>query len=435
MHFLRLPCRFLLIVLTLVPSVMAQPSQEEAVAALHDMANLNGFSPDPDLMQRVQDFYALPGPTQLSASERETLFENRSIALWSGSLHEFLALSDLLIQDHPAEEAAAQGPRYQKASAILKDLETSINAYVFAIHPGYQGIDAEELRAGFSGRGVRIAVFDVFDRASLARQKESYPAAIIHPPLEFGRPVELNHGNTVIDVILTLAPAAEIIPVSSDSANYNQALEAIVARPDIDIVNMSRAFAAAKDHGGIDPAFKRALRSLVKTRILVKSLGNTGSDLDLRLNPRRQAEGLGPLNNLFAYDLSLIKDLYTEGSPEDLLLFAMNLSLFGSDIARSATIPGAFSPVASRTLALPAEGVWSPSSGTFESGSSFAAPQLAALCALLLEARRASGVAANDQEMPRVIQALKRSADRRGQSSEVWGLGLASGDGSLRDLP
>lgn len=425
---------FLIALLFFSSRSSAETQSNPTVKSLQDLAAMNGFEADPELVSMVENFYALPDASKLSDAEKESLFEERSIALWSSSLVEFIGLADILFQDIPPGDKAVLEGRYQANRKTLKDFQTKLNAYVFAIHPGYRALDASELQKNFRGRGIKIAVFDVFDRDLLLQQRLMYPAALIQAPLNFGRPVELNHGNTVIDVILSLAPEAEIIPVSADSATYTQALQAIVARPDIDIVNMSRAFAEEKNGSRMDKDFKTALQSLVKTRILVKSLGNSGSDLDGVLNPRRQAEGLGPVNNLFTYDLSLIKDLYQETNPGDLLLFAMNLSLFASDLALSATIPGDVAPVAERCLAIPAEGVWSPVTETFESGSSFAAPQVSALAALLLEAVRNSQNSGSAGAKQRVVHLLKASADRKGHSIHDWGLGIPSGKKSFEAL-
>jgi len=108
-------------------------------------------------------------------------------------------------------------------------------------------------------------------------------------------------------------------------------------------------------------------------------------------------------------------------------MFALNLSLYADDIALSASIPGSLVSIQKRSLAVPAEGVWSPSTGAFESGSSFAAPQIVAMTALLLQAERETNkdLIATRKE---ALNALKSSADRKGHLPSEWGLGLPSAD-------
>lgn len=386
---------------------------DKILESLNALSEVHGFSADEELVSVIQTFEELPAAETLSDSVKESLLEDQNIALRSSRLKEFIDLIEVLWNDLPSSETMRLKPHLNTAHSYLR----SMNLYIKSIHPGYQFLELDAL-SEFQGAGIRVAVFDLFDSGILMEQQTRYPSAKIHPLQSFGKPVELSHGNTVIDIILTLAPRAEIFPVSSDTQGYRAAFK-FMAEADFDILNMSRSFLPDSSQSVVDPAFKMSLEELSQKTLIVKSLGNTGSDLDGKLNPRREAEGLGPLNNLFAYDSLLIKDYYRYRNDDDFLLFAMNLSLFGKDIARSATIAGDFSPVATRTLAAPAEGVYSLSTESFESGSSFAAPQITAVAALLLEAASAHHLR---EPKKRVVRALKRSAE----GPELWGAGKVS---------
>ncbi|MCX6128313.1 MAG: hypothetical protein NTX25_04520, partial [Proteobacteria bacterium] len=273
-----------------------------------------------------------------------------------------------------------------------------------------------------------VVVFDVFDLALLDKQRLKYSRAKIHLPKIFGNPLELSHGNTIIDILLEIAPDAEIITIWSDVKSYPEAMQYIVDQSDIDIVNFSRAFPENAQLKVIEPVFKEAFNQFVQQGILIKALGNTGTDLSGSLNHRRTELELGPVNNIASYDIKLLMDLYKNSDHQDLAIFAANLTIFADDIALTATVPGKFLPIQRRTLAIPAEGVYSPSTETFESGSSFAAPQLSALAALLLEARRKQAPTETLADSRRYVhQELLQNAQLGQHSAEEWGRGLPTG--------
>ncbi len=410
-------------------------SHDAALQALNDLAQITQMDVDTSLTDIVDRYYQLPKTEGLAQTAVEALFDEQGLAGWTAAVEDFTSLADVIYADYPASQKKALDQRYKADQAALKTFEGLINSYVAKVHPGYRFLEATKLQAKAKGRGVKIAVFDVFDAEILASQSKSHGKAVIDQPLTFGNPVELNHGNTVIDIILTLAPEAEIIPVQADAQSYGAALEAILARDDIDVVNMSRAFADAADHVHLEPRFKQALTAIVQTKVVVKALGNTGTDLDGALTDIRVKKNLGPVNNLAGYDLPLIKDAYAENAADDLLLFAENLSLFADSIALTATIPGADAAVAARTLGVPAEGIWSEASQSYESGSSFAAPQLTALIALLTEAAKAKDATLSPvQARGAALRALKASASLGSQTVAEWGLGLPNGDAALLKL-
>ena len=248
----------------------------------------------------------------------------------------------------------------------------------------------------------------------------------------------MNHGNSVIDVILSLAPQASIVPFTADQATYNTAFAAISARLDIDIVNISRTLLGAKD-GSLDPLFASTLDQLVQTKILTKALGNTGTDLDGSLTKLRQSLSLGPVDNLFAYDAALIQSWLQRAGASKLsgamILLAVNLDPFGQQIALTATVPGQNPLAQGNALGAPSDGIFSFATDNFESGSSFAAPVLAGLSALLLAEEKilkpdALGPAARQ----RVVATLKDTARLYTLGPEDAGKGIPQGDDALKSL-
>lgn len=410
--------------LSLSPDISSHDSQS-SLQALKTISSIIGLPPDPDLMSKIEAFASLP--PEPDAERIRSLIEEQQMPQWSSHLKETQGLAALIFADMALSPEDQH--RFVQAMQVLDWQGQAMNAYARNIHPGLKYLGAADISAAYKGRGIRVAVFDLFDETLLAKQRAAYPKAVIHTPLSFGRPVALDHGHSVIDQLLTLAPELEILPIASDAAHYAEAIFYLLDRPDIDLVNISRALAPGPDPKRLDPIFATAFRRLIRGKIVCKSLGNTGTDLSGKPNPRREAEGLGPVANLFAYDLALIQDLYDSGeeAQDDLLFFGLNLNVFADRIARTATVPGDFAPVVKRTLGAPAEGVWSAATETFESGSSFAAPQICGLSALLLEAQRLLTPAqSQDQNLAAVRDALLSSASLGRLEPASGGRGLPS---------
>jgi hypothetical protein len=411
----------ILLILTLI-FPRAYAGEAELTAALHSLEIMHGFEADPELKALIPAFYALPKAPDPGTIRR--LFDEQRVAQWPSHVADFLGLNDILFESMSPEDQGRFRAEFLSSRAQLLDFQKAITLYVRAIHPGFSGLGLSELQAQRKGQGIRIVVFDVFEMDRLEAQRRLHPKARIEKPLVFGRPVELSHGNTVMDIILELAPEATILPVASDAKSYAAAMQHLAARSDLDIINMSRAFPEDPRTHGVDRIFEEALRTWTRTGIFVKALGNTGSDLNGQLTRVRVEKGLGPVSTLTAYDLKLIRELYQQDKTIGLELFALNLGLFAEELALSATIPGDFIPVQERTLAVPAEGIYSPATETFESGSSFAAPQISAWAALLLDARRAVYPdETREASRAAVYAAMLEKADRRQHPATEWGRG------------
>ncbi|HYX38559.1 MAG TPA: S8/S53 family peptidase, partial [Oligoflexus sp.] len=372
--------RTTLLLLNMLFLPVLSAGEKDVSQALQGLETIHGFEADAEIKDLIPAFHALPARPH--ASQIQFLFEEQGLAQWSSRLSEYLSLSEILFESLSPQDQNARRSEYTRCRRILQTFQKDITRYTLAVHPGFSVLGVAPLQAHWNGAGVKIVVFDVFEKAALVEQKQRYPQALIGNPIVFGRPVELSHGNTVIDIILQLAPAAEIIPVAADAKSYAAAMQYLATQTDVDIINMSRAFPEDPVTDTVEAPFMEALRRWTQDGLLVKALGNTGTDLHGQLTRRRVEKGLGPVNTLTSYDLKLIRDLYQE-EVVGLELFALNLGLFADDIALTATIPGAVVPVQQRTLAVPAEGIYSPTTDTFESGSSFAAPQISAWLALL----------------------------------------------------
>ncbi|WP_141733420.1 S8/S53 family peptidase [Oligoflexus tunisiensis] len=390
--------------------------------ALQGLERINGFEADPEIKALIPAYQALPAEPDQAVIQ--TLFEDQNLAQWSTRLDEYLSLSAILFEGLSPTEQKSLRPEFDRCREALRDFQKAITDYVLRLHPGFAGLGLAPLQAQWKGQGIRIVVFDVFENARIEEQRRLHPKARIAEPLIFGRPVELSHGNTVIDIILQLAPEAHIIPVAADGKSYSAAMQHLADRNDVDIINMSRAFPEDPVTKKVETAFKDSLRRWTRTGLFVKSLGNTGTDLFGTLTSRRVEKGLGPVATLTSYDLKLIREMYQEAEPIGLEVLALNLALFAQDLALTATIPGAVIPVQERTLAVPAEGLFSPSTGTFESGSSFAAPQITAWLALHLEQRRALYPDESRAASRRAVyQETLQKADREGHPASEWGRG------------
>lgn len=400
----------------------AYAGEAELTAALHRLETMHGFEAEPDLKAIIPAFYKLPAAPDQGTVRR--LFDEQRLAQWPSRLADFLGLVTILFEGMSPEDQGRFCDEFISSRGLLLDFQKDITLYVRAIHPGFSGLGLAPLQLKREGQGIRIVVFDVFEMEKLDEQRRRYPKARIEKPLVFGRPVELSHGNTVIDIILELAPEASILPVASDAKSYAAAMQHLAARQDLDIINMSRAFPEDPRTHGADKVFEEALRRWTRQGILVKALGNTGSDLFGQLTRPRVEKGLGPVSSLTAYDLKLIREIYSDEESIGLEFFALNLGLFAEELALTATIPGDYLPVQKRTLAVPAEGIYSPSTETFESGSSFAAPQISAWAALLLEERRALYPdETRAASRAAVHAAMLEKADRRQHPASEWGRG------------
>nr|WP_256489796.1 S8 family serine peptidase [Pleionea sp. CnH1-48] len=301
---------------------------------------------------------------------------------WGNQITETTGLFQLLFSFNSEDYQNQHREAFDQAYEVVEAFRIDINQEIQKVHPGYD-LKHGLLKLKNTGKGITVAVFDLFEADLLEQQRQHYSQATIETVQNFGDPVKLNHGNSVIDVILSIAPEVTIVPVSAESSTYNDAMLYIKERTDVQIMNMSRAF-AEKD-GALDPEFEALLKDILKTTIVTKSLGNTGTDLDEVVTPYRASLGLPPVNT-FSYDLKLIKQFLLSNQLEKShqhLLLAANLNPFADQIALTATIPGNNALAVGRTLSVPAEAVYSWTTGNFESGSSFAAPQMAALSALL----------------------------------------------------
>ena len=351
---------------------------------------------------------------------------------WGAQIDDFLATAQLVFQDNDAAYQRSHGAGFAAASATVRAWQQYLNNLVANYVPGYTPLHAAALQRSYQGRGQLVAIFDVFDQDLLAKQRSHYPSARIDAVVRFGDPVGLSHGNAVIDVLLALAPDLTIVPVSADAASSNAALRYLNGRRDIPIVNMSRALLGSAGDTALDPLFATLLEQLSAEKLVCKALGNTGTDLHGQLSPRRAAAGLGPVGDLTAYDTGLIRLFIGHAPATTHMLLAANLDLYAEQVALAATIPGDDVTAAALTLGAPADGVYSWSTGDYEAGSSFAAPQLAALAALLSEACTAvSAPAAAPTCLDRVVSALKIGARPNGLAPSDSGLGVADGDRAL----
>ncbi len=292
----------------------------------------------------------------------------------------------------------------------IEEFRLRLNASLLSAHPGFAPLQAETLTDSFTGKHVTIAVFDVFDSAVLDAQRQHYSNANIQEVQTFGNPVQLDHGNSVIDVILALAPEVAVLPISSDTRSSAEALRFLNQRSDVTIVNMSRPLMQASKGAALDPEFKKQMLTLVKDKIVVKALGNSGTDLDGNLSEARARAGLSAAGDLSAYDAVLIREL-VEALADDKLILAQSWTLDGVRPALTATVPGLNQEALRRTVGAPADGVYSFATGNFEAGSSFAAPQIAAIAALLLQRQPddLAGVTAEMRRNARLLTIKKRS--------------------------
>jgi hypothetical protein len=351
---------------------------------------------------------------------------------WGQKITDFLDLATLLLSFQSAEYQQESQLEFDQAKLIINNLRQKINQLVLTVHPRFN-LNHHTLSEGYQGLNIKIAVFDLFDPILLEQQIEHYPDASIEATQNFGDPVQLNHGNSVIDVILAIAPKATIIPISAESKTYHQAMAYLENRPDINIINMSRAFATLNN--ALDPEFSKQLSNVLNQKIVTKSLGNTGTDLDSTVTPLRQSLGLTSTGNLFSYDLALIKEFLPKINSDpriDHLLLAINVNTFADQIALSASIPGNNALAIARSLSTPADAVYTWSTANFESGSSFAAPQLAAISALLWQAYLEHNPLDPQNALNEVTQAIKMNTRPSDLGSFNTGLGLVDADKALQ---
>jgi hypothetical protein len=138
--------------------------------------------------------------------------------------------------------------------------------------------------------------------------------------------------------------------------------------------------------GGLDLQFRAQFEKLLREKIVIKALGNSGTDLSGRTSEARRHRQVGPTGDMTSYDALLIAELLS-GLANDHLILAQSWTLNGDAVALSATVPGDNQSAIARVVGAPGEGVFSFATGNFESGSSFAAPQISAVISLLLEAQ------------------------------------------------
>ena len=71
------------------------------------------------------------------------------------------------------------------------------------------------------------------------------------------------------DIIFAIAPGVKIVPVSVDARNYWRGMQYIANRSDVQIVNISRAFAV--ENNKIEGKFLKALLDALATKVVTKN--------------------------------------------------------------------------------------------------------------------------------------------------------------------
>lgn len=375
-----------------------------------------------ELIQEKEDAY------------KSQLIKKNNAYKWTNTIIEFKGLAKLIFSFMSTEEQNIHRSQFNQSIEVLDTLHNDIKSIVLAAHPGLNTINIKSLQNSSKGTNVTIAVFDVFEENLLAIQRENYNQTKIETTKKFGDPVSLSHGNAVIDIILSIAPRVKIIPINSDIKNYNTALQYILSRKDITIVNMSRAF--LEKNGELDPDFKKLIINLSKQAIITKSLGNCGTDLFGNLSPIRKRLGLGKVGAISCYDTKLINNILTDpiaNKSQHNMLYAINVNPYANETALTATVPGDLSLAQLHSLSVPAEGIYTPITDNFESGSSFAAPQLAAVASLLYQAAMKQYPYQYKQfHLHLTAQAIKHGVNSNKVSSNEFGLGVLDGDQALK---
>ncbi|MDN3611449.1 S8 family serine peptidase [Vibrio ostreicida] len=403
-------------------------NKPESQAALNTLKRITSWTWEEEVSALLQDYNNI----DYSSINANYVINDLNMHRWGQKITDFLDLATLLLSFQSEQYQKSVQLEFDQAKFTINSIRYNINQIVLSVHPSFD-LNNHELKNKYKGSNVNIAVFDLFDPLLLEKQIEHYPSANIEAIQNFGDPVQLNHGNSVIDIILAIAPQATIIPISAESNTYHQAMTYLESRTDIHVINMSRAFSAVDNQ--LDPQFSQQLSNILSRTIVTKSLGNTGTDLDENVTPLRQSLDLEATGNLFSYDLALIKEfLPTINTNTDNLLLAINLDTFAHQIALSATIPGHNTLAISRSLSIPADAVYTWSTGNFESGSSFAAPQLAAISALLWQAYLENHPQQATHGPNKVAQALKINTRPSDLGSFNTGLGLVDADKALEYL-
>lgn len=421
---------FGIIATLLLPLLLTIPAQANNAIYIESVKKINSIVhfEDEAMISIIQSYSAISIPCCSKTQQLRYLFQDLMVQKWGVSITEYTDLVKLLFS---FESDAYQQQNQQEFLANVNRIDNfrrQVNQLVRHYHPGTQ-INAERLRQRYTGDSIVIAIFDLFDNELLKKQRQQYQLSTITNILSFGNPVENMHGNLVVDTVLSIAPEAKIIPISADSKNYLNAFQAIKNNPEVSIVNMSRTFAIKNDKP--DPEFESLLHEILKTKLVIKSLGNTGSDLFNHLSPVRKKNNLPALGNLFSYDLKLIRSYLRQWPDESSLIFAINFNLLNEDTSLTATIPGNINAAIERSLSVVADGIFMPSSDNYESGSSFAAPQISGLSALLWQHLIKQGV--NSSKIPKLISTalLSRAHQKKELPSFVQGKGLVNGDLAL----
>ncbi|USD19654.1 hypothetical protein MJO52_11220 [Microbulbifer variabilis] len=426
--------KIVLVVLLIVLSVKvfaSDPNVDQARASLQVVKELTPWPWEEPVTPILDDYLAAEFDQYQGWAKSLYMVDELKMHKWGQSITEFTVLAELLYTFQPEDYQEENRLTFEAAIANLDMFRMELNEFLYPYVPSYN-LKHQNLVRHFDGEGIVIGVFDLFDPVRLQEQRERHPN--IEGEVQFGDPITFLHGNTVIDIILDIAPKATIVPISTESKTYNEAMAYMRNRDDIDVINMSRAFHITNDQ--LDPEFSEHLSHILQSKIFIKSIGNTGTDLEGENTDVRKRLGLPPLGSFFTYDLDLIKAFLqqNQGAPgSQNLMFAINLQPFSNEVSLTATVPG-YNPLAiKRSFAISGDAVYSVSSHNFESGSSFAAPQLAAISALLLDAADHYGYSSGEA-VPLVAQSLQGTARRSHLGANNTGLGLVDAHKALAKL-
>lgn len=425
-----------------LPDIWSQTESEllnQYVTSLNAKA---GFSFQPEFLS-ILNQYILAGQKLLSEiSESDSsliqhyisefyhyIFVDLKLLRMQSQVNDWLGIIEIVL--NPVPDSINH-----KMAGYIRQMTTTLSRSLLKAHPGLELIRSNNLRQSFTGQSIDIAVVDTFDDSEMELLRQRYPDATIKEIKNFGNPVRLNHGVIVIEKILEIAPGATIYPVSYESGFAEDAADYLTEQNHIFLINYSRGFPDFTTGGS---ELRQKFRTLSENKIIVKAIGNHGLTLDGSLTQERSSRNLDPVGSFDQDDIHQISFFLKTFDVQDLfpgIILALNAKIFDTSLSLTTGAPGHQALAQSVSLAVPADGLWSEVSRQFESGTSFAAPQITGVLALLSQSLMKQG--SSEHHLPDIFklsaQALLQTASRESGTADQTGRGWINGDMAFRHL-
>eukprot|EP00164_Ancoracysta_twista_P014623 GFYU01023889.1.p1 GENE.GFYU01023889.1~~GFYU01023889.1.p1 ORF type:complete len:570 (-),score=105.17 GFYU01023889.1:72-1781(-) len=224
---------------------------------------------------------------------------------------------------------------------------------------------------------LTVAVIDQFDDDLVAKQLPGTTVTRLDGPSS-------DHGNGVLDVMLSLVPKDCVkFKLFTAMKNITTALDMMADDATVDLVNESEGWQFLTK--GIDAdKYEAALKKMMQRKMYFKPMGNEGVDYTTHPPYYNRTRTSGSIGSDDADNIPyLVSDWTQQDQHMYHIVFGINFRSDLSELSAHASAPGTLPPLQALGMAAPGTFYFALTDAV-ESGSSYVAPLLGAVCTVLL---------------------------------------------------